>query len=78
MSRTDYELLSYDLGGVKLTEASTITFLGWVAKKINNVTQNTPAMSELAMMVKNPPIGRLSDDSKISLIRKMEAAGIEL
>lgn len=75
---TEYELLSYDLGGVKLTDASTITFLGWVAKKINNMKNTNPFASELTSLVRNPPMGKMTDMTKIDIIRKLEKAGIEL
>ena len=47
---TDYELLfEYKIGQQTIKECSGITFLGWVANKINGLRTNIPGLNELAM-----------------------------
>ncbi len=75
---TDFELLNYKIGDMSLDEMTAITFLGWVAKKINGLEAKTPTMNELSMLVISPPMGRMSIERKIEIIRKMEGIGIEI
>ena len=78
---TDFEVLQYEIGGIKLSEVGTMTFLQWVAKKMNNVVadlMDKQIMNELTTMIKYPPFGKMSDDSKIAIIRKLEKLGVKL
>lgn len=75
---TDFEIVKMSLGGVPLEEMSSITFLGWVAKKINGLEQNSPVLSELSMLVQNPPLGKMSVENKLEVVRKLEKLGIEI
>lgn len=76
---TDYEILHYEIyPGTSLKEVSTITFIGWIAKKINNLPQNLPGVSEVARLITNPPMGKMTETSKIDTIRKLEKMGVEL
>lgn len=75
---TDFEVIKMNLGGVPLESMSSITFLGWVAKKINNQQTNSPTMSELARLVQNPPMGKMSIENKLEVIRKLEKLGITI
>lgn len=75
---TDFEIVKMKLGGMLLEEMTAITFLGWVAKKINNQPTNSPTLSELARLVVNPPMGKMSVENKLQIIRKLEALGIEI
>ena len=75
---TDYEVIKCTLGGQLLETMSTITFLGWMAGKLNGLQTTVPGLSELALMVKNPPMGKLSIETKIEVIRKLEVLGIEI
>lgn len=75
---TDLEIVNLVIGGMALKDMSSITFLGWVAKKINNQEQHSPTMSELAMLVAHPPMGKMSIENKIEIIRKLEKLGITI
>lgn len=75
---TDFEVINLVLGGVPLKDMSSITFLGWVAGKINGQVTNSPTLSELGMMVVHPPMGKMSIENKIEIIRKLEKLGIEI
>lgn len=81
MDKTDneVELLKLDIGGQKLAEMTAISFLQYVAKKLNNTTMNTATSAELRMMVSNPPMGRtMPDDEKIRIIRKLKSLNVEI
>ncbi len=74
---TDKEILDYELvPGTPLSELGTMTFLGWVAGKINNQEQNKMEVVELASMIASPPMGKLSEGSKIDIMRKIEKLGL--
>ena len=75
---TDFELTLYKVGDQTLDEMTTLTFLGWVAKKLNGLERYSPAMNELNMMVQRPPFGKIDMVNKIAIIRKMEKLGIEI
>ena len=75
---TDLEITQLVLGGVPLADMSSITFLGWVARKIDGQKSGSPALSELGMLVTNPPLGKMSIETKLQIIRKLENLGIEI
>lgn len=76
-SDNEVDILRLDIGGVTLKEASAITFLQWVAKKLNNVATYSATVTELRMLVSNPPMTRLmSEDQKIGIIRKLRSVGV--
>lgn len=75
---TDLELTEFKIGEIAIKDMSSVTFLGWVAKKLNNIEQHSPAMNELMLLVSHPPIGLMSIENKIDVIRKLEKLGIEI
>lgn len=76
---TDYEVLfETQISGIKLKDCGTMTFLGWLAGKLNGKEQNLPGMSELAMYIKTPPMGKMSDQKKLEIVRLMERVGIKI
>lgn len=80
MELTDIEILEMNLGGVFLKDMTALTFFGWLAKKLNNVTiNNDPNLAELRVAIANPPImPRVADETKIRYVRKLLAIGIQL
>lgn len=75
---TEYEILHYEIHGTPLKDLSTITFIGWIATKINNQPSNIPGVSEVARLITNPPMGKMSETMKIDIIRKLEKMGVQL
>ena len=75
---TDLELSKIKIGDIAIEEMTSITFLGWVSKKINGLQRYTPAMNELSLMISRPPLGKMSIENKIEVIRKLEKLGIEI
>lgn len=76
--RTDFETIKMKLGGVALEDMTAITFIGWIARKLNNQSTNSPIMNELTTLIKNPPMGKMSIENKLQIIRKLEALNIEI
>ena len=75
---TDIEILEWNAGGQFIKDMTALSFIGWVAGKLNGQTIN-PIIQELRMVVSAPPMtGRLSAESKIATVRKMIEAGIVL
>jgi hypothetical protein len=75
----EMDILAMDIGGMTLKEASAMSFLQWVAKKLNNMKAYSASATELSMLLSNPPMTRvMSDDQKLEIIAKMKKAGIEI
>ena len=75
---TDFELLDFKIGDIAIKDMTTPTFLGIISRKLNGITQNSPISNELMLMVTHPPIGMMSVENKIEVIRKLEKLEIEL
>ena len=75
---TDIQILELNLGGVLLKDMTALTFFGWLAGKLNNVTiTKDPNLAELRMAIASPPImPRVADATKINYVRKLIALGI--
>lgn len=81
MDKTDNEvaMLKLDLGGQTLAEMSAISFLQFVAKKLNGTVGGSAASAELRMLVSNPPMSRnIPDDEKIRIIRKLRTLNVQI
>lgn len=80
MELTDIEILEYNIGGVFVKDMSALTFFGWLAGKLNNVTiTNDGKLNELRMAVASPPMmPKVADETKIKLIRNLLALGIAI
>lgn len=75
----DKEILDLELGGVRMRDMSAISFLHWLAKKIDGVPSYSAANQELVAAVAAPPLSNnMPDDEKVRLCRKLQAIGIEL
>lgn len=75
----EMEILNKDIGGMTLKEAGAMTFLQWVAGKLNNTPAFKASIVELQALVSNPPLSsKMSDDNKIAIIKLMQKAGIEI
>ena len=58
----DKEILDYPLGGMTIREIGAMSFMGWVASKLNGADTYKAATQELLMLVKNTPIGKMPDN----------------
>lgn len=77
---TDIEILEMRLGGMVVKEMTAITFFGWMATRLNNVTiTNNPTLGELRTAISMPVMSpRVSDDTKVRYIRKLIELNIPL
>lgn len=68
-----------NLGGIALKDMTAITFLGWLAKKLDGVETYQANTQELLGAVRSAPMTRnMADDEKLRLIRKLLALGISI
>ena len=75
----ELDMLEWNMGGMKIKEASAMSFLQWVAKKISGVPAYKPAAVELSALVSSPPMARtMPDTAKIDIIKKMLSLDIKL
>ncbi len=71
---TDKEILDSTLGGIVVREMTSITFLHWIAAKLNGVKTYSAANQELVMMIASPPMGRMMpEEEKCRLFRKLQS-----
>ena len=76
---TELNILNTKFGGTTLKEMSAITFLQYVAKKLNDVKAYTATSNELRLLISNAPMSRfMSDDEKLKVIEKLKKLNIEL
>lgn len=75
----DKEILDLVTGGQSIREMTAITFLGWMANKLDGVPTYRADTQELLMAVSQAPVSRfVPDDEKIRLIRKLLALNIDI
>lgn len=75
----DYQVLyEYQVGGVPLRECPTMTFLGWVAGKLNGLRMDVPGMAELKGYVSTPPMGKMPEQQKLAIFRLLEKVNAKL
>ena len=65
---TDKEILNSTVGGMVLRDMTAITFLHWVAAKLNGVKAYSAANQELIQMIANPPLGRTMPEEEMCRI----------
>lgn len=68
---SDKEILDTITGGIAVRDMSGITFLGWLANKINGVPAYTAATQELRMAVSGGYFGTMPEAEKVRLVRKL-------
>ena len=76
---SDKELLDTELGGITLRDMGAMTFMGWLANRLNGAQTYRAETQELLAAVSAPPMGRvIGDGEKIRLVRKLLAINIPL
>lgn len=68
---TDKELLDFKLGTTSIREIGSISFLGFIANKLNGLPTYKAATQELLALVSSPPIGKLPEGEKVRILRKL-------
>lgn len=74
----EIEILNKVLGGIAIKDMTGLTFLQWVAKKLNGLSAYNKDTVELTAQVQFPPYGKMSDQQKIDIIRKLEKLNIPI
>lgn len=68
---TDKDILDYPLGGTTIRDLGAISFMGWVADKLNGLPAYKAATVELTALVSSPPLGKMPEGEKVKVIRKL-------
>lgn len=74
----DKEILDANVGGITIRDMGGISFIGWVANKLNGVDTYKAATQELLALVRTPPLGRLPESEKLRIVRKLLELGISI
>lgn len=75
----DFEILTLEIGGIKIRDMSALTFYQYIAKKLNNTKTYNATVVELTNLVMQAPMSRvLLEDEKIRIIKKLKSLNIEL
>jgi len=73
IDKTDKEMLDSVLGGVVVRDMSAITFLHYIAAKLNGVKTYSAANQELIQLIANPPLSRfMPEEEKCRILRKLQ------
>ncbi len=75
---TDKEILDFPLANSTIRGIGSITFLGFIANKLNGVQTYKAATQELIALVSSPPIGKLPEGEKVRIVRKLFELDITL
>lgn len=78
MEMKDNEILDFKIGEKTVREVTAITFLGWIAGKLNGVAAYSAASEELRLAVAVPPYGQMPELEKVRLFRKLLSLGIQV
>ena len=79
MELTDLEILDHKIGNETTQQMSAISFLQFIAKKLNETPAHSAAVTELRLYVSSPPMARtIPDNEKVRLIRKLLSLGVTL
>lgn len=75
----ELDFLNMNLGGQVVKDMSGMSFLQWVASKVNNIGAHTPEVNEINMLIRFPPMSsKMPDEKKIELLRKLEKIGVPI
>lgn len=75
---TNKDILDHPLGGTIIRDLGSMSFMAWVANKIDGAPAYKAATQELLGLVKNAPMGRMPDEEKVRIVRKLLELGISL
>ena len=74
----DKEILDFEMCGTTIRLIGSMSFMAWVANKLNGVPAYKAATQELLGLVKNAPIGRMPEEEKIRIVRKLLELDLQL
>lgn len=69
---SDKEILDHELPNAgTIRDITSITFVNWVAGKLNGLPAFKAATVELTALVSSPPLGSMPEGEKVKIIRKL-------
>lgn len=75
----DYQVLyEYKVAGMPLRECPTMSFLAWVAGRMNGLDGSLAGMAELKGYISNPPMGKMAELQKLAIYRLLEKVNAKL
>ena len=75
----DKNILDHKVGETTIKEMSALSFLQWLANKIDGTRTYSAAATELRMAVQSAPVSRIMPDTdKINYVRKLLSLGITI
>lgn len=75
---SDKEILDTNIGGQIIRNMSAITFIGWLAGKLNGLPAYKAATVELTALVSSPPLGSMPEGEKIKVVRKLLELDVQI
>lgn len=76
---SEIDILDTDIGGIKLKDATAMTVLQWLSKKLDNVKAYDASVVELTALLTNPPMSRtMPDEKKIEIVMKLRKLNISI
>lgn len=77
---SDKEILDYQIPGTNETVRSigSISFMAWIAGKLNGLNTYQAKTQELLGLVRNPPLGKLPENEKATIVRKLLELNVQV
>ena len=75
---SDKEILDHPFGTTTIRDVGSMSFMAWMANKLNGVPTYKAATQELLGLVKNAPMGKIPDEEKVSIVRKLLSLEVEI
>jgi len=75
---TNKEILDFPLGGHTIRDIGSMSFMSWMAKKLDGVPSYKAATQELLGLLRNAPIGKMTEEEKIRIVRKLLDLDIQI
>ena len=75
---TNKEILDFPMCGTTIREVGSMSFMAWVATKINGVTAYKASTQELLGLIRNAPIGKIPDEEKVRIVRKLLELDVQI
>jgi hypothetical protein len=75
---TSKDILDFKIANTTVREIVGMSFMAWILNKINGAPVYKAATQELLALSKNPPMGRIPDEEKVRLVRKLLELDITL
>ena len=75
----ELNILNTKIGETTIKEMSAMSFIQWLAKKLNEVPAYSSVTVELTGLITRPPVSRfMSDDEKIRIVKKLQQLNVEI